>query len=252
MIGLCNKLGNIFRSIVHVKQDNMCTEESKPEPIKISIREPEYTYAHGSKFKTSPTWIVVHYTACINVGARGMCRAMRKNESASSHFYVDEHDICSAVPLEYVAWHVGDGKCKQPNAYEKKSLEELVNFKCNDWRYDLSAKNHLKWQSEGNDFLGNKCSIGVDICVKKKSSKCKNKATDTDWYFEDAAVNNTAKLVAYLANKYNISLDHIVRHADCTGKLCPQPFAWPPEKGDAEWESFKSKVAGYKSVGVTV
>jgi hypothetical protein len=144
---------------------------------------------------------------------------MRNNTEASSHFYIDEHDIYSAVPLDYIAWHVGNGKCKQPNSNKKLSLEKLSTYKCKDWRYDLAAQNHLKWISEGDDFTGNSVSIGVDICVKKKSKTTK-KATDTDWYFEDEAVENTAKTVAYLANKYNIKEDHIIRHGDATGKLC--------------------------------
>ena len=45
--------------------------------------------------------------------------------------------------------------------------------------------------------------------------------------------------------KYNIDINHVIRHSDSTGKLCPQPFAWPPEIGDREWESFKTKVSEY-------
>lgn len=217
--------------------------------VEIIIQKPIYEYAHGKKFKANPQWIVVHYTACINTSAKTMCKAMKNNTSASSHFYIDENDICSAVPEEYIAWHVGNGECKRPEAYKKTSLDELANYKASDWRYDLAAKNHLKWQARGNDFSGNNCSIGVDLCVRKKSSTSK-KATDKDWYFTECAIDNTAKTVAYLATKYNISIDHVIRHADATGKLCPQPFAWPPDAGDNQWAEFKSKVMHYISVGV--
>ena len=217
----------------------------------INIIKSNYNYVHGKKFKTPPRWIVVHYTACVNVSAKAMCKAMRNNSDASSHFYIDENDIYSAVPLEYVAWHVGNGKCKQPYPDKKLSLEKLSKYKCKDWRYDLSAQSHLKWISEGEDFTGNSASIGVDICVKKKSNITK-KATDTDWYFEDDAIDNAAKIVAYLANKYNIDDSHIITHCMATGKLCPQPFVWPPEVGDEKWESFKSKVAEYRNVGITI
>lgn len=199
--------------------ENNKVEEVKEEPISINIVKPKYTYAHGSKFKQKPTWIVVHYTACINVSAKSMCKAMVSNKDASSHFYIDENDICAAVPEEYIAWHVGSGQCKQPSSSSKKSLQELANYKAKDWRYDLAAKNHLKWIEEGNDFKGNSQSIGVDMCVCKKSSATK-KATDRDWYFTSGTIDNTAKTVAYLAIKYNISLEHIIRHGDCTGKLC--------------------------------
>ena len=230
----------------HVKEDN------SKKPIEISIHKPICEYSHGKKFKNGqPRWIVVHYTACIDVGAKSMCKAMKNNTGASSHFYIDEKDIYSAVPLEYVAWHVGDGKCKQPSSGYKKTLEELSSYKAKDWRYDLAAQNHLKWISEGDDFLGNSQSIGVDICCKKKSTASK-KATDADWYFEDNAVDNTAKVVAYLATKYNISIDHIITHCMATGKLCPAPYAWPPEKGDREWTKFKEKVADNMKQNITV
>lgn len=218
--------------------------ESEKEPITIAIHKPIYEYVHGNKFKTDPTWIVVHYTACINVGAQSMCKAMRNNKDASSHFYIDSNAIYQAVPLEYIAWHVGNGQCKQPDSKKERSLEELTKYSCKDWRYDLAAANHLKWKKNNDDFKGNSCSIGVDICVMKKSRESK-KATDTDWYFTDGAVENLAKTVAYLARKYHINTEHIIRHGDATGKLCPQPFVYPPEIGDKAWGDFLDKVAEY-------
>lgn len=224
----------------------------KKEPVEIEIHNPICEYAHGKKFSNPPTWIVVHYTACINVSAKSMCKAMKKNTGASSHFYIDEKDIYAAVPLKYVAWHVAGGKVQQPKTGKAMSLEELANYKARDWRYDLAAKNHLKWQKDGDDFKGNYYSIGVDFCVKKIDTKSDKSATATDWYFEDEAVENVAKTVAYLANVYKIKLDHIIRHGDATGKLCPQPYTYPPEKGDAAWEAFKEKVKEYMDRGVIV
>lgn len=227
------------------------TNTNEIKQVSIKIIKSNYNYVHGKKFKTPPKWIVVHYTACVNVSAKAMCKAMRNNSEASSHFYIDENDIYSAVPLEYIAWHVGNGKCKQPDPDKKLSLEKLSKYKCKDWRYDLSAQSHLKWISEGEDFTGNSVSIGVDICVKKRSNTTK-KATDIDWYFEDGAVDNAAKTVAYLANKYNIDDSHIITHCMATGKLCPQPFTYPPEEGDKKWEAFKSKVAKYRNIGIII
>lgn len=217
-------------------------------PIELNIIHPNYSYAHGKTLK-DPKWIVVHYTACVNVSAKNMCKSMRNNSDASSHFYVDENDICSAVPLNYIAWHVGDGQCKQPDPEHKMSLEKLSNYKCKNWRYDVAAKNHIKWKSENDDFNGNSQSIGVDICVKKSSTKTKS-ATDLDWRFDERAIDNAAKVVAYLMQKYNISIEHVIRHCDATGKLCPQPFAYPFEKGDAEWEKFKEKIIDYYKVPI--
>ncbi len=222
----------------------------KEPPVEITIKNPKYEFAHGSKFKNGqPRWIVVHYTACAGTSAEGMCKSMSKVKDASSHFFIDSKDICAAVPLKYVAWHVCGGKVQQPYKDKTLSLEELAKRKADDWRYDLAANNHLKWQAEGEDFLGNYYSIGVDFCVLKKQTKTK-KATDTDWYFNPDTVENVAKTVAYLANVYKIDDSHIIRHGDATGKLCPQPFTFPFEKGDAAWEEFKEKVRAYRDRGV--
>lgn len=244
---------DLFEKSNEESESDIATEEIqiKKEPIEINIHNPIYEYAHGKKFSSPPTWIVVHYTACIDVSAKQMCKSMRNNTGASSHFYIDEKDIYAAVQLKYIAWHVGNGKVKQPNKDKEMTLEQLANYKASDWRYDLAAKNHIKWISDGNDFKGNSCSLGVDICVKKKSSASK-KAADNDWYFEEEAVDNAAKTVAYLANLYKIDDSHIIRHCDATGKLCPQPFVWPPEKGGVEWESFKARVSEYRERGIIV
>ena len=220
--------------------------------ITIKIHNNNREYVHGKSFKDGNIkWIVIHYTACVNVSAKSMCKSMVDNTEASTHFYVDENDIYPSVPLKYVAWHVGNGSCKQPDSEHKKSLQELSKYKSKDWRYDLAATNHLQWQSESNDFTGNSVSIGVDICVKKVTNKTK-KATDLDWYFEPAAVDNTAKLVAYLMQKYNIDINHIIRHGDATGKLCPQPFVWPQEKGDNAWLEFKELINHYLNCKISV
>ena len=245
---------DLFETSTTEPEPTIAVEEApaNKEPVEIKIHNPIYEYAHGRKFSNPPTWIVVHYTACINMGAKSMCKAMKNNTGASSHFYIDEKDIYAAVPLKYVAWHVAGGKVQQPKKDREMSLEQLANYKADDWRYDLAAKNHLKWQAEGDDFRGNYYSLGVDFCVKKIDTKKNKSATATDWYFEDDAVENVAKTVAYLANVYKIKPDHIIRHGDATGKLCPQPFTYPFEKGDREWEKFKAKVAEYMKRGVIV
>ena len=82
------------------------------------------------KFSNPPTWIVVHYAACINVSAKSMCKAMKSNTGASSHFYIDEKDIYAAVPLKYVAWHVASGKVQQPKKDKEKSLVLFISLFC--------------------------------------------------------------------------------------------------------------------------
>lgn len=227
--------------------DESSTTVEEAQTLVLKIHKNNREYAHGKSFKPENIkWIVVHYTACVNVSAKSMCKSMVSNTGASTHFYVDENDIYPSVPLKYVAWHVGDGKCKQPDSSKTKTLKELSEYKAKDWRYDLSAQFHLKCQENKEDTTSNSYCIGADLCVKKKSNKTK-KATDMDWYFEDKAVDNMAKLVAYLMKTYDIDINHVIRHCECTGKLCPRPFVSIPsdDSGEARWLEFKELVQQY-------
>lgn len=42
-------------------------------------------------------------------------------------------------------------------------------------------------------------------------------------------IANAADLAAMLCEKYNIPVDHIIRHYDVTGKLCPKYWVDDPE-----------------------
>lgn len=77
-------------------------------------------------------------------------------------------------------------------------------------------------------FCRNSNSIGIEMC-------CKN---NSDWYFEEATINNTIELVKELMHKYNIPITNVIRHYDVTGKICPQPFV----KDENAWYRFKSKL----------
>lgn len=144
----CNLTKQIFDKttgsmIIEAIDESKNTIEDN-EPIVIKIHKNNREYAHGKAFKPENIkWIVIHYTACVNVSAKSMCKSMVNNTDASSHFYVDENDIYPSVPLTHVAWHVGGGACKQPDSEHKKSLKELSSYKSKDWRYDLAASNHL-------------------------------------------------------------------------------------------------------------
>ena len=84
------------------------------------------------------------------------------------------------------------------------------------------------WYSEtykkiGN-FGGNFNSIGIESCV--------NKGSDIYLTWQRAA-----KLVAYLMDKYNFSMDQIVQHHYFSGKDCPQTM-----RTEGYWDHFLSLV----------
>lgn len=139
-------------------------------------------------------WIVVHYTGMVatqgdpDTAARAIARSKR---AASTHYLVgdrgDRADIVQLLPVKYAAYHVGakdDGKL----------------IPC---------------------YNGN--SIGVDLCECKLDCSS-GSVSCNDWYFTPQTLANGARLIAYLAQEYNIPTDHIVRHYDVTHKRCPRPF----------------------------
>lgn len=243
------------------KNDNI-SENSESTKIQVSTIKPvekqmfiiefkeikNAKYKNGGKFKVTPKWIVVHYTAVIGASAKSCATSYAKTTRAvSTHFFCDSNDIYRCVDEKHIAWHVGNGTVQQPYKDKKLSLQELVEYGDKpNWRFKLAAENHLKWIDNGEDFKGNCAAFGVDLCVLKKN-KNSTSVTDDDWYFNDDAVKNAEKCVAYLCHKYNIDLDHVIRHADATGKPCLRPMVSlsgdkDKTKNDNLWLDFKRNV----------
>ena len=162
-----------------------------------------------------------------------------------------------------VAHYVGAlGDAKANTDYYKStdvgaSADFWVGFSGDIWQGNDYRK-YYSWHcggglqgSTGHSFFG-KCknanSVGIEMCVRKKSKKTMN-ATDRDWYFEPATVESAAQLVAYLMKELDVDINHVIRHYDVTGKICPNPFVY--DTGSVTWEQFKEKVKAYASEGLS-
>lgn len=160
-------------------------------------------------------WIIVHYPGCV-AEAENICKSMArekpKNEQSSTHYIVDDH----------VVVHCVDERCFHA------------------WHCSVTGKK-VYCKARNNN------SIGVDLCVKKLSneSRC---ASDCDWYFTDETLFNAACLIAELMKKYDIDIDHVVRHYDVTHKQCPAPFVGNSINqhfcisGNDAWDAFKAQI----------
>lgn len=144
-------------------------------------------------------YIVIHY-----VGALGSAKANCKYYAseyigASAHYYADfDGSIWQSVEDKDIAWHCG-----------AKSYRHL------DCR--------------------NSNSIGIEMCVRNKGSQA---ADSKDWYFEDATVQAAAELTKLLMQMYDVPADHVIRHYDVTGKICPNPYVYNHTKHT--WNAFKA------------
>lgn len=164
-------------------------------------------------------WIIVHYTG--DYGSQGRAKktadAMQTwKRTTSTHYLVGDDDIYQVVEDRHAAWHC---------PYEKSN-------KC---------------------IASNTCALGVDLVEHKRNTRS-HSVKDMDWYFTDKVIEDGAQLVAELADRYNIPMDHIVRHFDVTGKWCPRPFVGRDinevtgETGEFAWEKFKLLVEGKRHI----
>ena len=73
-------------------------------------------------------------------------------------------------------------------------------------------------------------SIGIELCCRQRP--------DGTWYFDPETVVRTVELARDIMARYGIDEDHVLRHYDVTGKVCPAPYVRDP----AAWEAFRARL----------
>jgi len=166
-------------------------------------------YSHNAGTIDRIKFIVIHYVGATG-GAKANCEYYAGGKrGASAHYYVGfQGEIWQSVEDKDIARHCG-GK-KYPN-------------------------------TKGGTYHGictNANSIGIEMCVRNKGSKAD---TSKDWYFEGDTVTAAIELTKELMAKYNIPIDHVIRHYDVVGKICPNPYVY--NTGKYTWKAFKAALA---------
>lgn len=160
---------------------------------------------YGKQRKLSAIkYIVVHYTGNDGDSDEGNAKYFKNNiVKASAHYFVDDDSVTQSVYDDYVAFSVGGlkyGNCKQTGGGKYYGICKNAN------------------------------SISVELCDVQK---------DGISNFSENTLNNAVELIKSLMAKYNVDIDHIIRHFDVTGKVCPKPFI-----DNAVWNNFKSRLGG--------
>lgn len=78
----------------------------------------------------------------------------------------------------------------------------------------------------------NSNSISIEMCDCNKNGVVE---------ITDKTIENAIELGRVLMKKYNISIDHVIRHYDVNGKACPNCNGL---LNDANWNAFKSRLNG--------
>ncbi len=146
-------------------------------------------------------YIVIHYVGALG-GAEANCKYYASQYvGASAHYFVGfSGEIWQSVEDKNIAWHCG--------------AKSYVHPECR-----------------------NSNSIGIELCVRNKGSQSD---TSRDWYFEDATVASAIKLTKHVMEQYGVSEDHVIRHYDVTGKICPNPYVY--NHTSHTWEDFKGSL----------
>ncbi len=85
-------------------------------------------------------------------------------------------------------------------------------------------------------------SIGIEMCCHQRP--------DGTWYIDEATMAAAAELGRDILARYAIPMDHVLRHYDVTGKLCPRPLI-----DEGAWADFKKRLEAedemtyYKTIG---
>lgn len=163
-------------------------------------------------------YIVIHYTAGITSRpgtAKSNARYFAKETTkASADFIVDDENIVQYNPdiKNRYCWHCGGSKYKTKGG----SLYKVCT----------SAN-----------------SIGIEMCSTNSAKKVTN-PNDTNWYFTDSVIDNCVELTKKLMKEYDIKPDHVIRHYDINGKLCPGIIGWNEDTNDiSKWQDFIVRVS---------
>jgi glucan-binding YG repeat protein len=112
-----------------------------------------------------------------------------------------------------------------------------VGFNGEVWQ-SVEDKN-VAWHCGAKKYVHPECrngnSLGIELCVRNKGSQA---ADSKDWYFEDSTVQSAIALTKELMAKYNVPADHVIRHYDVTGKICPNPYVYNHTRHT--WDAFKA------------
>lgn len=96
-------------------------------------------------------------------------------------------------------------------------------------------------------------SIGIECGVAANTS-AKDLSGDSGlWYFTEQTQESLVWLVSKLMDQFGISFDHVIRHYDVTGKICPNPYVKNNNyKTSWTWTQFKNNLKQYRQDGTII
>ena len=194
---------------IYNKFKNYKEEQKVETPI---IKNDFITVNYKKSGIMKPKYIVIHYFGSVGTAAGIVSWFKNPKAQSSAHYVLDEtNTIYHCVKDNDIAWH-----CGTKGAYKHPECR-------------------------------NSNSIGIEA-RPSKINKSHIVASDTDWYFDPKVIDNLVWLTKKLMKEYNIPANHVIRHYDVTGKLCPRPMCGTDKNtyynttGDYQWQLFKTRI----------
>ena len=165
-------------------------------------------YNHDVASNRKIKYIVIHWVGAASTAKNNGTYFQGGDRGASAHYFVDDNNIVKSVREKNIAWAVGSrGLLDQGSPYAKYGGK--LFGKCT-----------------------NQNSVSIEMCCKKGSNGL---------YISNATLERTAKLVQAIQKRLGIDNDHVIRHFDVNGKLCPLPYI-----KESEWDDVHALLTGQK------
>ena len=184
----------------------------------IDVTKQNLSQVPASRGSNPIEWIVIHYLGVPNADNENLYGG-----GYGGHYYVSRAGKIykAADPRTAVVWHCGgDLQGSGGHAYHR--------------------------------ICTNYNSIGIEngVCY---TEDVKSASGDSDkWYFTQETQESLVWLVSQLMDEYGIDIDHVIRHYDVTGKICPNPYVKNNSlRTSWTWSEFKERLSNYRKDGTT-
>lgn len=120
-------------------------------------------------------------------------------------------------------------------------------------QYNEDIRGNYSWAVGGPRYVGSKggklygvCrngnSVSIEMCSFNVTGEVAG-ANDRTWQISPEVYTKTVELTRWLMAELGINADHVIRHYDVTGKLCPGVIGWNEQSGDVSaWERFQKDI----------
>ena len=152
----------------------------------------------------------------------------------TSNYTKGRKQLIKYIVVHYTA-NDGDTARNNGNYFSQPNRNASAHYFVDENEIIQSVKDtdtawHCGAKSYKHELCRNDNSIGIEMCSEKDEQG--------KYYINESTQNNTIELIKQLMQKYDISIENVLRHYDITGKLCPEPFV----RNQVQWLDFKQKL----------